>query len=157
MSLLDLDGRLLQLAPRLELVYSPLADVKDYPDDVDVCLVEGAVSADEHRNLLLRVRARTRLLVALGDCAVHGNVTALRDGVGGVPAVLARSWSGAQGVPQRSPSLPPLLARVVPLHAEVRVDLSLPGCPPHADLLHWVLAELVAGRRPDPAGHVRYG
>jgi bidirectional [NiFe] hydrogenase diaphorase subunit len=157
MSLLDLDGRLLQLAPRLELVYSPLADVKDYPDDVDVCLVEGAVSADEHRNLLLRVRARTRLLVALGDCAVHGNVTALRDGVGGVPAVLARSWSGARGLPQRSPSLPPLLARVVPLHAEVRVDLSLPGCPPRADLLHWVLAELVAGRRPDPAGHVRYG
>jgi bidirectional [NiFe] hydrogenase diaphorase subunit len=157
MSLLDLDGRLIQLAPRLELVYSPLTDVKDYPDDVDACLVEGAVSADEHRNLLARVRARTRLLVALGDCAVHGNVTALRDGVGGVPAVLARSWSGPRGSPERSPSLPQLLDRVVPLHEEVRVDLSLPGCPPRADLLHWVLAELVAGRRPDPAGLVRYG
>jgi NAD-reducing hydrogenase small subunit len=157
MSLLDLDERLLALAPRLELVYSPLADVKDYPEDVDACLVEGAVSADEHRNLLLRVRARTRVLVALGDCAVHGNVTALRDGVGGVPAVLARSWSGPLGIPVRQPALPPLLDRVTPLHEEVRVDLSLPGCPPRADLIHRVLSDLLAGRAPDVAGLARYG
>jgi bidirectional [NiFe] hydrogenase diaphorase subunit len=157
MSLLDLDERLLELAPRLELVYSPLADVKDYPEDVDVCLVEGAVSAEEHRNLLAKVRARTRLLVALGDCAVTGNVTAMRDGVGGAVAVLARSWSGPLGVPARQRSLPPLLDRVLPLHEEVRVDVSLPGCPPRPDLIHLVLSELVAGRPLDLAGRLRFG
>jgi NAD-reducing hydrogenase small subunit len=157
MSLLDLDGRLLDLAPRLDLVYSPLNDAKDYPDDVDVCLVEGAVATDEDAALLARVRARTRLVVALGDCAVTGNVTAMRDGVGGAAAVLARSWSGPGGVPARDPGLPALLDRVLPLHEQVRVDLSLPGCPPPADLLHLVLSDLVDGRSPDLEGLLRFG
>jgi NAD-reducing hydrogenase small subunit len=40
MSFLDMDDRLLELGQRAELVYSPLVDRKDYPDGVDVCLVE---------------------------------------------------------------------------------------------------------------------
>jgi len=157
MSLLDLDGRLLDLAPRIELVYSPLNDVKVYPGGVDVCLVEGAVATDEDTALLALVRSRTRLLVALGDCAVTGNVTAMRDGVGGADAVRARSWSGPGGVPDREPGLPALLDRVFPLHERVHVDLSLPGCPPRADLLHLVLSDLVAGRLPDLEGLLRFG
>jgi bidirectional [NiFe] hydrogenase diaphorase subunit len=157
MSLLDLDGRLLDLAPHLDLVHSPLADASEYPADVDVCLVEGAVATDEDVALLDRVRARTLIVVALGDCAVNGNVTAMRDGVGGASAVLARSWSGPGGVPAREPGLPGLLDRVVPLHDRVAVDLSLPGCPPPADLLLLVLTDLVAGRSPDLEGHLRFG
>jgi NAD-reducing hydrogenase small subunit len=157
MSLLDLDGRLLDLAPRIDLVYSPFHDVKAYPGEVDACLVEGAVATEDEAALLAEVRANTRLLVALGDCAVVGNVTAMRDGVGGAAAVLARAWSGPGGVPARAPGLPALLGRVLPLHEQVRVDLSLPGCPPRPDLLFLVLSDLVAGRAPDLAGLLRFG
>lgn len=157
MSLLDLDGRLLDLAPRIDLVYSPFADVKAFPRDVDVCLVEGAVATEDEAALLAEVRANTDLLVALGDCAVDGNVTAMRDGVGGAAAVLARAWAGPGGVPARAPGLPALLDRVLPLHEQVRVDLSLPGCPPRPDLLFLVLSDLVAGRAPDLAGLLRFG
>lgn len=157
MAILDLDARLLDLASRVELVYGPLVDVKDVPADIDVCLVEGAVSAAEHRHLLRRLRARSRLLVALGDCAVTGNVTAMRDGVGGAAAVLARSWSGPGGAPHRGRALPVLTDRVVPLRDVVRVDLALPGCPPHPDLVHLVLADLAAGRRPALAGLAHFG
>jgi NAD-reducing hydrogenase small subunit len=157
MSLLDLDERLLDLAPHLDLVHSPLADAKEYPAGVDVCLVEGAVATDEDVELLARVRERTRLVVALGDCAVDGNVTAMRDGVGGAAAVLARSWSGPGGVSARDPLLPALLDRVLPLRDRVEVDLSLPGCPPRADLLHLVLTDLAAGRSPDLEGLLRFG
>jgi NAD-reducing hydrogenase small subunit len=157
MSLLDLDGALLDLAPRIELVYSPLNDVKVFPGDVDVCLVEGALATDEDLALIVEVRARTRLLVALGDCAVIGNVTAMRDGVGGAAAVRARSWSGPDGVPAREPGLPELLDAVLPLREKVHVDLSLPGCPPRADLLHLVLSDLVAGRQPALSGLLRFG
>ena len=157
MSLLDLDGRLLDLAPRIELVYSPLCDVKAYPQDVDVCLVEGAVATEEEAALLAIIRERTHLLVALGDCAVTGNVTAMRDGAGGAAAVLARAWAGPGGVPARAPELPALLDRVIPLHEQVRVDLSLPGCPPRPDLLFLVLSDLVAGRTPGLEGLLRFG
>ncbi len=42
MSFVDLDERLLEVAELVDLVYSPLVDTKDYPDWVDICLVEGA-------------------------------------------------------------------------------------------------------------------
>lgn len=47
MSFLDMDERLLALAGVIDLVYSPLVDFKEFPPDVDVTLVEGAVSSEE--------------------------------------------------------------------------------------------------------------
>ncbi len=47
MSFLDLDEFLLDLAERVDIVYTPLIDVKEYPEGVDVVLVEGAVASDE--------------------------------------------------------------------------------------------------------------
>jgi NAD-reducing hydrogenase small subunit len=158
MSLLDMDERLLDLASRLELVYSPLVDAKEYPEGVDLCLVEGAVAGDDHAALARRIRERTRVLVALGDCAGTGNVTALRDAAGGAAAVLRRAWAGADGSPLRpDPRLPALLDRVRPLHAVVPVDVFLPGCPPSADAIHRVLSALLDGERPDLAGIVHFG
>ena len=44
MSFLDLDEWLFELAQQVDLVYSPFADIKIYPDGVDVVLVEGAIA-----------------------------------------------------------------------------------------------------------------
>ncbi|MEO1803042.1 MAG: oxidoreductase, partial [Cyanobacteria bacterium J06629_2] len=44
MSFLDLDEWLIDLAQKVELVYSPFADIKEYPEGVDIVLVEGAVA-----------------------------------------------------------------------------------------------------------------
>lgn len=144
MSLLDLDERLLALAPAMDLVCSPLCDAPELPGDVDVCLVEGAVSTEADLDALRRARSRTRVLVALGDCAASGNVTAMRDAIGGAPAVAARAWTGA---PERDPALPALLERVLPLDAVVPVDLFLPGCPPGPDAIHGALRGLLAASR----------
>ena len=56
MSFLDLDERLVEIAERAELVYSPLIDVKEYPEGVDVCLVEGAVASEADLLKIRRVR-----------------------------------------------------------------------------------------------------
>jgi len=159
MSLLDLDERLLEIARAADLVYSPLADVKAFPEGVDLCLVEGAVTSEEQRALLGRIRGRSRLVVALGDCACNGNVTALREGRGGMGPILRRLVEGADAVAAGppDPALPPLLDRPEPLHEVVRVDHFLPGCPPPADLIHRALADLVAGRPLELEGHLRFG
>jgi NAD-reducing hydrogenase small subunit len=70
MSLLDLDEMLFSIAQRAELVYGPLVDVHEYPQDVDVAIVEGAVSTQDDLEKIRHVRERTRFVVALGDCAV---------------------------------------------------------------------------------------
>ena len=141
MSLLDLDEALLDLAPRMDLVSSPLSDAREVPEGVDVCLVEGAVATSAQLELLRRVRARTRVLVALGDCAASGNVTGMRDAAGGRAAALRVSWTGGE---DRDPALPALLDAVLPLHAVVPVDVFLPGCPPPAERIGRALSALIA-------------
>src|SRR4051794_29570246 len=79
MSLLDLDEALLGVAQRADLVFSPLMDAAEFPEHVDVTLVEGAVSSQEDVAKLQTVRARTSILAALGDCAVTANVPGLRN------------------------------------------------------------------------------
>src|SRR5215471_13137260 len=91
MSFLDLDERLIELAQLVDVVFTPVADTKEFPEAVDVTLVEGAVANVDHLEMLLRVRDRTRVLAALGDCAITGNVTALRN-VWPVDVVLRNSF-----------------------------------------------------------------
>ncbi len=161
MSFLDLDERLIDLAPRIRLVFSPIVDIKEFPEDVDVTLVEGAVANEDHLRFIQTVRARTRLLVAFGDCAVTGNVTALRNPLGRAAPMLQRAYvenaTIQKGLPQAEGIVPVLLDRVLPVHQVVPVDLFLPGCPPSADLIHAVLTDLLEGRTPDLAGRLKYG
>ena len=69
MSFLDLDERLVEIAGKIVLLYSPVVDPKVFPDNVDLTLVEGAVSNEEDLEKIKLVRSKTKLLVALGDCA----------------------------------------------------------------------------------------
>src|ERR1700747_2898339 len=79
MSALDMDERWIELASLVNLVYSPLVDAKEYPENVDVVLVEGAVSSEEDLEKIHKIRERTRVLVSLGDCAVTSNVPSMRN------------------------------------------------------------------------------
>lgn len=153
MSLLDIDDRLLEIAPRIELVYSPVMDAKEYPEDVDVVLVEGAVSSAEDLHKARLLRARSRVVIALGDCAVTGNVPAMRN-ARSVRALLERAYvensSAEPGAPDRV--VPPLEPRARPLHEVVPVDFHIPGCPPGADAIFEALSALLDGGTPAPGG-----
>jgi NAD-reducing hydrogenase small subunit len=162
MSFLDLDEWLLELARFADVVYTPFADVKEYPENVDAVLVEGAVANEHNFHFIQRVRARTRVLVSFGDCAVTGNVTALRNPLGGALPVLRRSYLELADVHPQVPNepgiVPRLLERVLPVHEVVPVDAFLPGCPPPADRIRKALEALLAGQAPDLAGRdIRFG
>jgi NAD-reducing hydrogenase small subunit len=158
MSFLDIDERLLELADQIELVYSPLVDCKDFPDAVDVTLVEGAVSSEEDLEKIRHIREHTRVLVSLGDCAVMGNVPSLRNTIG-AESVLQRAYLDPELTNPQIPNqvIPRLLPVVRPVHSVVDVDVYVPGCPPKADVIFWVLNELLAGRVPDISGKSRFG
>jgi NAD-reducing hydrogenase small subunit len=157
MSLLDLDERLLDVFERADLVYGPLVDVKEFPEDVDVVLVEGAVSSEEDLHKVRLVRERSKVLVAFGDCAVTSNVPGMRNPIG-VKPLLDRAYRENvtlnPGVPTRD--VPPLLPTSQPVNRFVDVDVFLPGCPPHADLIYTLLDDLLSGRTPTVAG-ARFG
>ena len=150
MSFLDLDERLFDLARLVDVVYSPIADVKEFPENVDITLVEGAVANEDHFSMIQQVRARTRILVSLGDCAVTGNVTAIRNAIP-LQAVLATAYveraTRTDGIPNEPGIVPSLLPRVVPLHRIVNVDVFLPGCPPSANAMWDAILRLLGGEK----------
>ncbi len=158
MSLLDMDERIIALAGMIEMVYSPVVDAKEFPADVDVTLVEGAISSNEDVHKIRTIRARTRVLVALGDCAVTANVPAMRNRFK-TDEILNRAYvENATFQPQvPKVKVPTLMPKVRPVHEVVKVDVFIPGCPPPADAIHFALSELLAGRMPDLAGKTRFG
>lgn len=158
MSLLDIDERLLALAEKAELVYSPLVDRKAFPEQVDITLIEGSVSNQDDLNKILHVREHTKTLVSLGDCAVTGNVPGMRNPFW-TPEVYDRAYrenvTFDPGVPNQVVS--PLLPFVRPVHEIVPVDIFVPGCPPSANTIFYVLSELLEGREPELSAKTRFG
>jgi len=158
MSFLDMDERLLALAGAADLVYSPLVDAKEFPPDVDVTLVEGAVSSEEDLRKIKMIRERTKILVSLGDCAVTANVPGMRNPFG-TKAVYDCAYrenvTFDPGIPDQV--VPALLPTSRPVHEFVKVDIYIPGCPPSADNIYYAVTELLEGRTPDLTLKTRFG
>ncbi len=158
MSILDMDQRLLELADRIELVYSPLVDAKEFPENVDVTIVEGSISNEENLEQIRRIRERTKLLVSLGDCAVTGNVPSMRNAFP-MDQILEPAYRGDHNANAKIQfeGVPNLLKVVQPVHSAVKVDVFIPGCPPSADVIHYAITELLDGRIPDLNSLTRFG
>ena len=158
MSLLDIDDRLLQLVQAVDIVHSPFVDSKELPESVDVGIIEGSVSTVADVEKAKEFRKHCKFLISLGDCAVSGNVPAMRN-MFDLDEVYDRAYQeNVQHSPQRpDQDVPALLETVQPLHGIVDVDLFLQGCPPSADTIWHVLSELIAGRVPDPTQVTRFG
>ena len=159
MSFLDQDELLIELAKSIDLVYSPIVDTKVFPENVDVTLIEGAVANEDQQELLSYARERTKILISLGDCAVTGNVTALRNAwKQGDKEVLERAYIETVDMhPQMPTEVPRLVRKAHPLHESVNVDYYIPGCPPPAGLITYVVTELLAGRTPNMENKSKYG
>ncbi len=158
MSFLDLDEFLIDIADKIEVVFSPIADVKEYPEGVDVCLIEGAVCNADNLELIHKIRARTKVLVSFGDCAVTANVPAMRNqfGLANSESVLQRAYiENAQYnpvIPKADGIVPALLENVQPVHEVVHVEFFLPGCPPPADRIKALMIQVLAGQTPKLEG-----
>ena len=162
MSLLDIDERILDVAKLADIVKSPIVDGKNLPE-VDIALVEGSVTSDEHLHEIKHIRKKAKTLVALGDCAVMTNVTGMRNyfhlkDVFDTAYVNAIS-NDTQGAVPDHPALLRLNDKVVPLQEVVTVDHVIPGCPPDADTIFYVLFELLNDRVPNlsEAKKLKYG
>ena len=144
MSFLDLDELLIDIVARVDLVYGPLVDCKEFPPDVDICLVEGAVTNVENLELARTIRNNSKQVISFGDCAVTGNVTSMRNRIP-VEDLLTAVYHEAQA-PIGAESLkvlPALLKKALPLHQAIAVDIFLPGCPPAPERIATVVTALL--------------
>jgi NAD-reducing hydrogenase small subunit len=158
MSLLDMDEAIVDVLAKADIVFGPLVDAQEWPEGVDVAIVEGAVSSQDDLDLVTEARERSSIVVALGDCAVTGNVPTMRNRIP-VRALLERVYIEGADEQQQIPTegVPSLLKQAQPIGAHVKVDVHVPGCPPSAETILFVINELLEGRVPDVGSRQRFG
>ena len=159
MSFLDMDERLIDLLDLVELDRSPLNDIKSL-GPCDIGIIEGAIANEENVEVLREFRRQCQTLVATGACAVNGGIPAMRNHYT-LTDCLQESYLDGAGLHNKvipdDPELPLLLNKVRPVHEVVKVDYSLPGCPPSGDVFWTFLNELAAGKPVSfPAEKIRF-
>ena len=152
MSLLDIDERIVKLVQLVDLRATPITDLKEPDEDgVDVGILEGGINNTFNEHVAKQMRKRSKILVALGDCAVFGGVPAMRNFFT-LEESLRRAYVETPSTDGsgKIPSSPELATptRVRAIHEVVPVDVFLPGCPPDADVIFFALSELAQGRIP---------
>jgi len=153
MSLLDMDERIIQVAELADIRATPITDLKE-PDEsgVDVGVLEGGINNTANEDVAIRMLKRCKFLVALGDCAVFGGVPAMRNFFN-IEDALRRAYVETESTDGEGkiPDDPELCrqTRVRSVQEVVPVDIFVPGCPPNADTIFYVLSELAQGRKPE--------
>jgi F420-non-reducing hydrogenase small subunit len=176
-SLLEIGGRILDVAEAADIVFWPCAmdfkyrDVESLPDgSIDVCLFNGGVRNSEQHGIARLLRRKSRLLVAYGACAADGGIPALAN-LTSREAIFEAAYHGNQSTenpegaePQprwRAPAgelhLPEFYETVFRLSDVVQVDFELPGCPPQAERVWETLQVLLGAPAPDSWAGGRVG
>lgn len=159
-SVLNIGEPILDLIPeKLELVHIPaLVDSKYFGPLGDgdklslpqatVGLVSGGVRNAEHEEVLKEMREKVDVLIALGTCATNGGIPAQAN-IFANEDVFAKVY---RDCPTHDPAATP--ADVVPSYTDsvkaidevVKVDIFIPGCPPHPDWIADALLALLDGK-----------
>lgn len=154
-SILNIGDPLLDILPHLNFVHiTPLIDHKlfgqlgektemDVPEAV-VGIVTGGVRTDEQKHELEEIRKRTKFLIALGTCACHGGVPAQANMFKNEDVfekVFRQSPSTEPSPNPEDPNVPKWTPTCAALDEVVKVDMSIPGCPPHPD---WIVEAITA-------------
>ncbi len=155
MSFLDIDERLVNLIQLVSLTATPITDLKHPAEEgVTVGILEGAVNNSAGEAVAKRMRERSKILIALGDCAVFGGIPTMRNRVCRCDALKRAYVDSESTVDGHVPDDPELatMQDVRPLDQVVPVDVYLPGCPPPADAIFQALVSLVEGKKPQLSG-----
>ena len=77
--ILGIEDVFMDLLELIEVSDSRLLGVKEGEGNLDVAIVEGAVITSEDRSKLEKIRRKSKILVALGDCACYGGKFIMKD------------------------------------------------------------------------------
>lgn len=158
-AILNVGEVLVDLLGKLDFVHIPvLIDKKYYgqtgegktleiPEAV-VGIVSGGVRNEEQKEILLEMRKKCVILIAMGTCATDGGIPALANMYGNdaVTDFMYRESPSTDAAPTPCEHVPALTERVMALDELVKVDIYLPGCPPHPDWIATAVLALLAGK-----------
>jgi F420-non-reducing hydrogenase small subunit len=173
-AVLDVEDKILDVASFFDLVFWPCAldfkykDVEAMPDgSIDVCLFNGAIRTSENEHMARLLRAKSKVLVAFGSCAMDGCIPGLAN-LTTREAILRTSYQDTASTtnpqsirpqprvaaPEGELDIPEFYEEVRTLEQTVPVDYSIPGCPPQPKQIVAVLGAIMSGAQLPPRGAV---
>jgi F420-non-reducing hydrogenase small subunit len=157
-AVLDLGTTLLELLPKLDFVHvQVLMDHKWFGQKgeglklevapADVGIITGGIRTEEDLHIARQMRDRCGVLITLGACAVHGGVPALCNMSANEDTLrCVYGTHTTEPAPHPSVNIPALTSRVFAVDEHVKVDVQIPGCPPHPDIIGAALVALLNGK-----------
>lgn len=158
-SIVDLGAKLLDVLALVDFVHIPalvdhkyfgqLGDGKhiDIPEAA-VGIISGGIRNQEHLEVAMEMRKKCQTIIALGTCATHGGIPALCNSYTTEEILDTYYSTPTTDRPDAVPKdgVPPLLDRCYALDEKIKVDVLLPGCPPHSDQIAAALMGLLKGK-----------
>jgi F420-non-reducing hydrogenase small subunit len=139
-------------------------DVRAMPDKhIDVCLFNGAIRTSEQEEIAHLLRAKSKVMVAFGSCAIEGCIPGLanfysRDQIFERAYLTTPTTDNPDKiipqtlteVPEGELDLPEFYKTVLVLDDVVPVEYYIPGCPPQAHQIWACIEAIVTGKLPPP-------
>ncbi len=152
-SILDTHLELLDILPLLDIVYwqavvdTKNAELEAMPDgSIDVGFVEGHIRTTHDTHQLKLIRKKSKVLIAIGDCATHGGVAGMAN-LYPIDECTKRKYVTADTVVDNvaipAVNLPGFEATVTPNKDVVKLDAMIYGCPPTSENLKSAVLSLV--------------
>lgn len=138
LSIIFNEDDLLDIINLIDLKAFPFVKEVNAEEDFDVVFMEGLVASNEDREVLKRVREHTKILVALGACACTGCIPAYRT------YTLKENYEHL--VYKKIEELTDVEPTPIDMH--VKVDFTLPGCPPDKREVITFIKQAVLGKKP---------
>lgn len=160
-SIVELGEHLLELAKLADIIFWPCAmdfkydDIEQMEDgSIDITLFNGSIRTSEDLHIAHLLRAKSKVLIAFGSCAIEGCVPGLSNIQGADRALLGAFLNSPDtendegnllNRMDREPAnmdLPTLFAQLRSLGQVVAVDAYIPGCPPNHDQVWKAIKQL---------------
>ena len=138
--ILNCEDQLIDILGAIDIKCFPTAMTKnDDKCELDIAFVDGSVVQPKDEDSLKKIRQRSKLLIALGTCAVWGGLPAMRNDV--PREEFLEKVYGIKG--KFFKSIP-----AQPLKNFVKVDLFISGCPIEKEQFLKAVASLLHGDQP---------
>jgi sulfhydrogenase subunit delta len=110
---------------------------------LDIALLEGSITTEVQKDELIKIRANTKIVVAMGTCACFGGVQASKSGEGNWEERFKKVYGTSSKLFR---AMQPFES--APCNAFVKIDHYIPGCPVDKKQLISSLARLLNNATP---------
>jgi sulfhydrogenase subunit delta len=138
LSVLFNEDEILAISDAIDIVAFPFIKGDNPEVALDICFIEGTVVSKDDKEVVERLRARSKVVIALGTCACEGNIPAIKTFVEEKKIDYLKYKKRTQNQDVEEP---------IPLHELITVEYRLPGCPPDRDEIKEFIKEILLGKQ----------